>query len=292
MVKLAKKIGRNAPCPCGSGKKYKQCCSGKVTTVNRTTPKYEKESVNQLATMRYEQRFQEYPENLAKISEELQKYCNDKSIDFRDFILNSWNQKKLREMSTLEIIEKLKSLNVNFDIEQFKKQVVNYISAIQLSEDHYYSQNYQAKGQEEDFIWLAIIELWNRIAPEKYNMEMIDDFMQEGYEEIDNQDYRNGIEKWEKAWHIIKSIVPSNIKSVSEADKFIPVLTQLIYIWCQDFEMELANAAMEDNSYYEKRIKYCQEFLLTFPDSDKLILQNMLKAINESSDILRAKNNE
>ena len=22
------KIGRNAPCPCGSGKKYKQCCMG------------------------------------------------------------------------------------------------------------------------------------------------------------------------------------------------------------------------------------------------------------------------
>ena len=24
--KAAKKIGRNDPCPCGSGKKYKQCC--------------------------------------------------------------------------------------------------------------------------------------------------------------------------------------------------------------------------------------------------------------------------
>ena len=23
------KVGRNAPCPCGSGKKYKQCCLGK-----------------------------------------------------------------------------------------------------------------------------------------------------------------------------------------------------------------------------------------------------------------------
>jgi len=23
------KIGRNAPCPCGSGKKYKKCCHGK-----------------------------------------------------------------------------------------------------------------------------------------------------------------------------------------------------------------------------------------------------------------------
>lgn len=55
---------------------------------------------------------------------------------------------------------------------------------------------------------------------------------------------------------------------ISEADKFIPVLTQFIYNWCQDFEMELANAAVEDKSYYEKRIKYCQDFLRIFPDSD------------------------
>ena len=25
-VKVGKKIGRNDPCPCGSGKKYKNCC--------------------------------------------------------------------------------------------------------------------------------------------------------------------------------------------------------------------------------------------------------------------------
>jgi preprotein translocase subunit SecA len=25
-VKKEPKIGRNAPCPCGSGKKYKKCC--------------------------------------------------------------------------------------------------------------------------------------------------------------------------------------------------------------------------------------------------------------------------
>ena len=24
------KVGRNEPCPCGSGKKYKQCCEGKT----------------------------------------------------------------------------------------------------------------------------------------------------------------------------------------------------------------------------------------------------------------------
>ena len=26
---MTKKIGRNDPCPCGSGKKYKQCCLAK-----------------------------------------------------------------------------------------------------------------------------------------------------------------------------------------------------------------------------------------------------------------------
>ena len=25
-VRVGPKVGRNAPCPCGSGKKYKQCC--------------------------------------------------------------------------------------------------------------------------------------------------------------------------------------------------------------------------------------------------------------------------
>ena len=25
-IKKEKKVGRNDPCPCGSGKKYKQCC--------------------------------------------------------------------------------------------------------------------------------------------------------------------------------------------------------------------------------------------------------------------------
>lgn len=33
---MNQKIGRNDPCPCGSGKKYKQCCQSK--TANIPTP--------------------------------------------------------------------------------------------------------------------------------------------------------------------------------------------------------------------------------------------------------------
>lgn len=27
---MTKKVGRNDPCPCGSGKKYKKCCEGRL----------------------------------------------------------------------------------------------------------------------------------------------------------------------------------------------------------------------------------------------------------------------
>jgi hypothetical protein len=173
-------------------------------------------------------------------------------------------------------------MNIDFETERFKKQAQNYISAIQLAEDHYYTQNFQAPGQDEDFIWLAIIELWNRIIPEKFNMEMIDDFIQDGYEDIEKRNHMDGVEKWEKAWNMIKSIVPPQIKSVEDADKFISGLTQSIFNWWPEFVMELANAALEDSSFYLKRIKCCQDFCRIFPDSDELMIKNMLKAEAES----------
>lgn len=301
---MSKKIGRNDPCPCGSGKKYKHCCLGrsKVVTGNQTpikqtpitrtptkqtpiiqaSPKSEKSDISMLAIMRFEQKLQEKPEGLEQISKQFEEYSDLKDISFKDFILESWNFNKLKKMGTSEIIEKLKSMNVDFEIERFKEQAQNYISAIQLAEDHYYTQNFQAQGKDEDFIWLAIIELWKRIIPEKYNMEMIDDLIQDGYDDIESQNYKDGMEKWEKAWNIIVNIVTSHIKSVTDADKFIPVLTQCIFNWCQDFEMELANAALEDASFHQKRIKYCQDFRRVFPYSDKSIIKNMLKAEAES----------
>ena len=33
---MAGKVGRNDPCPCGSGRKFKQCCAGKTERWSRT----------------------------------------------------------------------------------------------------------------------------------------------------------------------------------------------------------------------------------------------------------------
>lgn len=37
---MGKQIGRNQPCPCGSGKKYKRCCWGKTAPMAPTAPEF------------------------------------------------------------------------------------------------------------------------------------------------------------------------------------------------------------------------------------------------------------
>jgi len=220
------------------------------------------------------------PVEFAKFKKELEKTGRAEEIE--DFISKSWNLDKLKIMSTEEIIGKLRSMNIRFDIEDFKKEAQEYISAIDLSEDYYYIQDFHAEGQEEDFIFLAIIELWDRVMPEHGNVEMIDNFMQDGYDCLEKKEPQKAIENWEKAWNLIMTLVPPDTTSVEGADEFIPGMTQSIHNWCQDFEIELHNVGVRNESFFWKRIKFCNVFCRIFPDSDELIIHNFRRAEAES----------
>ncbi|MFQ5887636.1 MAG: SEC-C metal-binding domain-containing protein [Candidatus Hydrothermarchaeales archaeon] len=278
------KIGRNDPCPCGSGKKYKRCCLNKKDLLEEEILQDEKPPISRLALVRFEEELKDNPELWKNFGEILKELDPSRSIkDFEDFLFECWDIIKVREMSTSEIIEKLKSMNIDFETERFKKQAQKYISAIQLAEDHYYSQDYTAEGMDEDFIWLAVIELWSRLIPEQFNIEMIDYSMQDGYIYIKDRNYSKGLEEWWRAWTIIKDITPSYIKSVTEADEFMSgILTQSIFNWCQDFEMELGNGGLEDKSFQKKRIQYCNEFCQIFPETNESIIHGMLRAVSET----------
>jgi SEC-C motif len=47
---MNKKIGRNDPCPCGSGKKYKQCCLSTATTPSTSLGKAKKFKAKLIST--------------------------------------------------------------------------------------------------------------------------------------------------------------------------------------------------------------------------------------------------
>ena len=306
---MSPKIRKKDPCPCGSGKKYKDCCfkAKKYSNITISTgkqkektkkeerkrerlikgaPMIKKEApMSQLALMRFRQKLKSDPKTLEKLGKEREVMGLKKG--FKDFILKSWDNKELEAMDTEEILKTLESFNITFDEEQFKTQAKNYMSAIQLAEDHYYTQNFTAKGHDEDFIWLAIVELWKRLIPEQCNVEMIDDAIQDGYDLIKRKNYSNGLQKWETAWHMIETFVPLNVTSAEEADHFMPVpLTELFSNWCQDFDIQLHNRGSEDKSWLEKRITYVNEFCQRFPHTNSLIIQNMRQAEAQSYALL------
>jgi len=58
---MSSKPGRNDPCPCGSGKKYKRCCLGKKPNTdlefsNKHMSEFNMPHISPLAIMRIEQK--------------------------------------------------------------------------------------------------------------------------------------------------------------------------------------------------------------------------------------------
>lgn len=265
-VVAEEKIGSNAPCPCGSGKKYKRCCMGKETEAEEQSAAgedwEEEPRIGRLAVSRIIEEARNQPALFKKLKKGFRKFHPGES--FEDFDAARWNQAKVRAMSTEDIIAKLKSLNVAFDRERFTAQAKRCVSAIQLAEERYYPPDYDLLGLDEDFIWMAIIELWKRFMPERACMEMIDDAMQEGYQLIGEDDYPAAMHAWDETWRLIKALIPDRIKSIEEADDFLPEpITQGMSEWSGDYETELGSAGM-----HQQRIVYCREFCARFPSSE------------------------
>ncbi|KYK33635.1 MAG: SEC-C domain-containing protein [Theionarchaea archaeon] len=277
------KIRKKDPCPCGSGKRYKDCClkkkKGKGEIPQKTSSRLSEEELGEIFD---EKKFQE------RLNEFVRAYAEGTLKErIKESLESGWECEKVEEMSTEEIIEKLDSMNVHFNKDQFKKQVQQYISAIELAEDHYYTQDWKGK-EDEDFIWIAVMELWNQLIPDKVNLEMVDSAIFEGYFDLDRGDYTRVLEQWENAWDMVKKIIPPEITAIEEADRFIsslPVfrLTYSLFDWCQDF-MDFYNgdlvplySELEDESWIKKRIVYVTEFCEQFPDTDDTVIEPMLR---------------
>lgn len=112
-------------------------------------------------------------------------------------------------------------------------------------------------------------------------LHKIDLIIEEGNALLIKEKTKEACLTWEKAWEEVKKVLTSEIRSVSELDRFIGS-DGGVFNWCQDYEMQLGNAGFEDPSFFEKRITYCRDFVELLPESDSLIIENMRRAEAES----------
>lgn len=192
-----------------------------------------------------------------------------------------WTREDVRELSTEQIVQKLRNFGVEFKEKQFLEDVNNFYSACELADHWWKIYPITATGYDEDFIWMAAIELWKRLAPDVISSEQLDDMMQKGYELLEEGKKTEACALWLEVWDHLKERFTPDMKSIQDAERVFSGL-QSLYNWCQDMEMELWNAGVENSSFHKKRIEYCQEFCDLFPETESLIIHNMKGAVARS----------
>jgi len=184
----------------------------------------------------------------------------------------------VRDLPSKEIVEWLRRFGVEFREDQFREEIEEYPSASELAEHWWETYSPTAAGYDEDFIWMAAMVLWERLETDIMNSEQLDRMMQEGYDKKDNGDVVQACRLWLDVWDNLQQRFTDGMTHIHDADQRVFSGMQSLYNWCQDLEMELGNAGRQDPVFYERRIEYCQEFCDQFPDTDRLIIQNMRRA--------------
>jgi len=188
---------------------------------------------------------------------------------------------EVETLSTKEIIRKLRSFGVDFKRTQFLEDVRRFYSAYELADHWVGIYPVTAVGFDEDFIWMAAIVLWRRLAPDVINSEQLDEMMQKGYDLKEEEKAKECCNLWLEVWEHLKKRFSPDMRAIEDTRSVFSGM-QSLYNWCQDLEVELLDAGGEDASFYARRIEYCREFYRMFPDTSSLVVENMMRGEAES----------
>lgn len=197
-------------------------------------------------------------------------------------IAAGWTFEKIEAMSTDEILAKLKRLGIPITPERFREEAARHDAAERMADGWRTRHRLRPEGPYDgDFPWMAAIVLWRRLVPDRVSFEQIDALMQEGYTLLEEGRTAEACDAWWQVWEWLREKVTPKRKTIEALDADFRG-TQMVFNWCQDFEMELGNAGLDDPAYYRVRIRYCREFLETFDEIEPSIRDDFVVADAES----------
>jgi hypothetical protein len=185
-------------------------------------------------------------------------------------------------LTDAQLLDRLRGFGIVLDRAGLQALCQDALSAqevsSQLLERHVSAS--QRGRQESDWVWLAVLTLWQRWWPDKPCLETIDDKIQEGYDR--SEDSAAATDSWLQAWSDVLHLCDAtNITTIAGFDRRFP-LTQSLFNWHQDLEMELGNAGLDDPAKLQARITVGEEVLRRFTDCGRLEVENWRRAIAEA----------
>jgi hypothetical protein len=178
-----------------------------------------------------------------------------------------WTMKKVAAMTTEAIEEQLAAFGVKHTRERLVKLASGRNSAWTISEVWLDDDSVKCTEKEEDFLGLAACELWKRLVPDRPSMEMLDDWMQEGYELVEQGRTAEACNTWWKVWSALLPRFTPEMRAMNAAGAAFSGY-QSVFNWSQDFQMHLGNAARQDVHFAAMGRQYCTEWIARFPDEN------------------------
>jgi hypothetical protein len=261
------KIGRNQPCPCGSGKKYKKCCSSKEKSPTSAAPElgdFHSTTDNEDSRSPYV---------LAKNFERSDLFAEMKRTDPHRARL-FWTPSRVAALETSAIVQRLARLGIMTTREDFEVFAESFTSAWSVSNVWLAKFRKLALSRhDDDFLGIAACELWKRYCPDTPSVEMLDDWMQEGYRSMMDQDSQRACDLWSAVWDVVRSRLTTTMRTCDQASSIFDG-TQCLFNWIQDYCLELTNASSATPRYATDGIRLCEHVLNQFVDERPLFLRN------------------
>ena len=262
--------GRNEPCPCGSGKKYKKCCIAKHRSEGSSHNSLEA-TQSPLASMPPYVVAKEF--DGSKLFEEMKQREPKRARLF-------WTPSRAASVGTQELVDRLRKLGVDPSQDAYLELSKNRTSAWEISVLWRSRVKRRPSSHDEIFLGVVACELWKRYCPERPSVEMLDDWMQEGYELAMQRQLPQACDRWAKVWGVIQ---PRLRPQMLTCDSTTAVFegTQSLFNWVQDYAEELHNAAIDEPRYAEAGVRLCEQVLAQFHTETGLFHLNFRADLGE-----------
>lgn len=290
------KLGRNDACRCGSGKKYKKCCLRADEQLEASAPaegvaEPRRSAAAVAASVPPEVGLSPYV--VAKIATDPRSAGDSKSMRriIERLKADRWTLEKVAAMSTSAILDQLRSFGVETSRDRFAQLAAGRASAWSLSDD-WLAGGATCRGVDQDFLGMAACELWKRFVPDPPSVEMLDDWMQDGYRNIEDGEIEAACDVWWKTWSALRTHVLRPAMTTMHAADAVFRGSQSIFNWSQDFQMELHNAALDEERFNAMGRQYAEEWLAQFSGESQTTELNFrqfhAELVARSGDVSRA----
>lgn len=246
--------GRNDPCPCGSGKKYKKCCLGAGAPVGAAPPG---------------------PARLAPAPAGPGPRAALESLKATAFRWHSWD---VDALPTEEILRRLSALGIPVTVDSFRREAPRYLQPSQLAD--YWLEEHQVvtDGFDGDFILFACSTLYERLLPEVATAGRLDRTIARGYELEQEGDFDEARAAWGQAWEDLKTLLPAGVRSLEAANDAFGLGGADLRNWAGDYELRLHYSCAEAPEIARECYRYTTEFLELLPETGEETIRLMRQA--------------